>query len=89
MLICFYEAYKKHCFETIKCPVTQAEIEFYLSLILPAYRFTLLNQRNRVHIGDLVPSLHLLIMQYEEMAKIDDKKKKFCELLITNVKKLI
>ena len=63
MLICFYKAYKKHCFETIKCPVTQAEIEFYLSLMLPAYRFTLLNQRNRVHIGDLVPSLHLLIMR--------------------------
>ncbi|XP_065647439.1 uncharacterized protein LOC136077033 [Hydra vulgaris] len=43
MLICFYKAHRKHCFETIKCPVTQAEIEFYLSLMLPANRVTLLN----------------------------------------------
>ena len=87
MLLCFYKAYEKKCFETVECPVSKAEIEFYLSLMLPAYRFTLLNQRNRVHIGDLVPSLHLLIMHYEEVSKKDVKKKQFCDLLIKNIKK--
>jgi hypothetical protein len=42
LLNSFYKAYKKNIFtDENKCPVTLAEIEFYIELLLPAYRFTL------------------------------------------------
>ena len=63
------------------------DIELYLYLFLPAYRFTLLHQRNRSHIGDVVPSLHLLIKQYEHLQKKIPKANKFFEVLIKNIKK--
>ena len=60
----FSKAYLKKCFENgLKCPVSQEKIEFYLNLLLPAYRFSLLYQRNKCHIGDVLPGLLLLIEQ--------------------------
>jgi len=74
MLQCFHKAYKKGCFEQNKCPVSLADINFYLELLLPCYRFTLLNQRKRSHIGDLIPSLIILKKQYKYFARADPKK---------------
>ena len=87
MLQCFHKAYKKGCFEQSKCPVSLADIDFYLELLLPCYRFTLLNQRKRSHIGDLIPALTILKKQYQYFAKADPKKKIFSENLISNIDK--
>ena len=88
MLTSFYKAYKKGIFnENRLCPVSLAEIEFYIELLLPAYRFTLLHQRNKANIGEVIPSINLLIQKYEQLAKADSKKKPFCQSLINHVKK--
>ena len=88
MLTSFFKAYKKGIFnEKCLCPVSLAEIEFYIELLLPAYRFTLLHQRNKANIGEVIPSINLLIQKYEQLAKADSKKKPFCESLINHVKK--
>jgi len=87
LLTCFQKAYKKGIFtQTNPCTVSQAEIEFYIELLLPAYRFTLLHQRNKAQIGEVIPSVNLIIKKYEQFAKNDKKKKPFCEALIKHIK---
>jgi len=86
LLNSFYKAYKKNIFtDENKCPVTLAEIEFYIELLLPAYRFTLLYQRNAANIAEVVPTLQMLIKKYEQFAK-DTKKRPFSEALIKHIK---
>ena len=70
MLNSFYKAYLRKCFnDEMKCPVSITKIEFYLKLLLPAYRFSLVYQRNKSHIGDVLPGLLLLIEQYKSLGK--------------------
>jgi len=52
-----------------KCSVSQEKIEIYLNQLLPAYRFSLLYQRNKCHTGDVLPGLLLLIEQYKSVGK--------------------
>ena len=86
LLNSFYKAYKKNIFtDENKCPVTLAEIEFYIELLLPAYRFTLLHQRTAANIAEVVPTLQMLIKKYEQFAK-DTKKRPFSEALIKHIK---
>jgi hypothetical protein len=60
---------KKNIFtDEIKCSITLAEIEFYIEILLPAYRFTLLHQRNSANIAEVVPTLQMLIKKYEQFA---------------------
>ena len=56
-------------------------------LLLPSYQFALMNQRKRFHIGDLLPSLEILILHYEQLAAKNPKNKEFCNLLIKNIRK--
>ena len=86
LLTSFYKAYKKNIFTGENtCPVTLAEIEFYIELLLPAYRFTLLHQRNAANIGEVVPTVQMLIMKYEQFTK-DKKKKPFSEALVKYIR---
>ncbi len=53
--------------------------------MLPAYRFTLLHQRNAANIAEVVPTLQMLIKKYEQFA-VDTKKRPFSEALIKHIK---
>ena len=87
LLLSFYKAYEKNIFNEVhQCPVSRQQIEFYLILLLPLYKFTLYHQRNSANIGSVVPSVQSLILKYEKMAA-DRKKKQFCNNLIKNLKK--
>ena len=77
---------KKNIFtDEIKCSITLAEIEFYIEILLPAYRFTLLHQRTAANIAEVVPTLQMLIKKYEQFA-VDTKKRPFSEALIKHIK---
>ena len=87
MLNSFYRAYQKKCFSgDLKCPIGKQKIEFYLKLLLPAYRFSMLYQRNKSHIGDVLPGLLLLIEQYKQMSKTRGASF-FCEAFIKQLNK--
>ena len=81
MLLCFYKAYEKNCFEVNRCPVSKEKIEFFLVLLLPAYQLSLLFQQNKSHIGEVLPLVIGLINQYNTLAS-DSAKKPFCQRLV-------
>lgn len=63
------------------CPLTKENIEFYLQVLLPAYRFTIVFQQTSANISQVIPSLLSLFNTWNKLAL---KKKYFsiCNLLI-------
>ena len=86
LIFSYYKGYVKGIFnDDYKCPVSKSQLEFYLTLLMPSYKFSLYHQRNNSNIGHTVPSVELLIAKYEKLSK-DPKKKQFCNNIIKNFK---
>jgi len=87
LMFSFYKAYVKGIFnEDYKCPVTRSQLEFYLTMLYPLYKFTLFHQRNSANIASTIPTVQALIQKYEKMS-VEPKKKQFCNSIIQNIKK--
>jgi len=61
-----HSAYKAHkrdskFLSNNECPLTFKMIEFYLQLLLPAYRFTIIHQKNTANISEVLPSILLIL----------------------------
>ena len=84
MLLSVMRAYKCGAFDGIEYPVPFQVIELYVQLLLPAYKFSLLLQRQSSSISDVIPGLLYLINFYEKKEKldIDQEYTDLCHLLI-------
>jgi hypothetical protein len=47
------------------CPFSLKKIEFYLQILLPAYKFSIGFQRTKTNIAEVVPSLLILFNTWE------------------------
>ena len=43
-----YKAYKRNPDGILDCPLTFKQIEFYLQVLLPAYRYTIVQNHNEI-----------------------------------------
>ena len=76
-----YKAYKRDPIIISDCPLTFKNIEFYLQVLLPAYRFTIIFQRTSANISEVLPSILLILDTWKKLSE----KKKFktiCKVLI-------
>ncbi len=53
----------------MECPVSFAQISFYLQILIPAYRFSITIQRTNSNISEVVPSLLYMFNEWSDMAK--------------------
>ena len=53
---------------------------------MPIYKLSLYHQRNSTTIAQTIPSIKILILKYQKLAK-DRKKSQFCLSLIKNLEK--
>jgi len=86
MLQSFRRAYLNGVFsDEYQCPYALKEIETYLQILLPAYQFSLIMQKNFATISDVLPSLMIMLSKWERMI-LEDEDKQFCYYLIAAFK---
>ena len=74
MLAAFQKAYKRDAFhENNLCPISLEVIECYMQILLPAFNFNLIMQKNSPHrdvqgVADL-PGRHLRVVQIHHTLK--------------------
>ncbi|RNA00646.1 zinc finger BED domain-containing DAYSLEEPER-like [Brachionus plicatilis] len=87
MLESFYSAYEKNLLKENECPISRAKLVNYLKILNPLYLLSLLSQKSDWHIGDLIPSLIVIInatlSEYNEQGEC----KKLVEELIKELNK--
>ncbi len=65
LLHSFYKAYKRNAFSSENpCPIALEEIEKYMQILLPAYQFNLVMQKNDATIGDVIPAVKIIISKW-------------------------
>lgn len=75
MLDSFRKAYLKGVFgNSYVCTVPFNTINMYLKILIPAFQFSLLTQKSKTHIGEIVPALLLLIKTWKSMRVRGDAK---------------
>ena len=68
MLESFYRAHQASAFlEDNPCPVTYERIQKYLLILLPAYQFNLIMQKDKSSIADVLPSLEIMLSKWARM----------------------
>ena len=68
MLDSFYRAYQADAFdEGNPCPVKFEKIQKYLLILLPAYQFYLIMQKDKSSIADVLPSLEIMLSKWAGM----------------------
>ena len=68
MLESFYRAHKAKAFPIDNpCPVSFEKIDKYLLILLPAYQFNLIMQKDKSSIADVLPSLEIMISKWSRM----------------------
>ena len=78
----FHNAYSTGVFsETFKCPASLEVIEKYLQILLPAFQFNLIMQKNSSTIADVMPMLNILISKWTRF-EISGPYKDLCNSLI-------
>ncbi|RMZ93523.1 hypothetical protein BpHYR1_019311 [Brachionus plicatilis] len=81
MLESFYKAYEKDAFSRDNpCQVSKNKILSYLKVLHPMYSISLMSQRTDWHIGDVIPSLIVLINGSDESSETGERKKLVKEL---------
>jgi len=66
LLDCFHRVYTRGLFtEDFRCPVSLSLIDTYLQFLLPAFQFNLVMQKTSSTIGDVVPTLHIIISKWK------------------------
>jgi hypothetical protein len=63
------------------CPVSLQVIETYIQILKPAYEFNLVMQKTESTIGDVVPSLMIIISKWRRFA-VGAPYASLCKLLI-------
>ena len=86
MLLSFHKAYLSNCFDNSACPVSHEEIEIYMQILFPAFQFSLLMQKNKSPIGDIIPTLTIMFSKWNRM-EVTGRHKKFCISLVNCFKK--
>lgn len=78
-------AYDKQLFDDnndeLRCPLSLKQVETYLQILQPAYRFTISFQNNNSPISALIPSLFRIIYSWETM-ELDEEDERLTTLLI-------
>ena len=64
--------------DDIVCPVSIQEIEICIQILMPAYWLTLVMQKNRSFITDIIPGILRLIHIWDKMELKDAKAKELC-----------
>jgi hypothetical protein len=67
------------------CPVPIETIEYYLQILYPALKFSLILQRTTSTIADVLPAFNLMISKWEKMIELSElgsRYKFLCRLLI-------
>ena len=86
MLQSFHSAYKKNAFDPSKpCPVSLDKIELYMQILLPAYQFSLIMQKNLASIADVLPSITIMISKWSRM-EVQGEAKQLVNLLVSSIK---
>lgn len=80
-----YRAYKREL-NMKECPLKLSQIEFYLQILLPAYKFSIGFQRTKSNIGEVVPSILILFNTWTKLAE-NTNFKSICEKFIKCFKK--
>jgi hypothetical protein len=82
MLLSFKLAYKSNAFsKEFPCPVSKEVIDKYLQILLPAYKFTLIMEKNDTTIAELVPSLMIMLSKWRRM-EVSGEYKNLVDLLV-------
>ena len=82
LLKSFLNAYKKNAFSIDNpCPVSLEVIEKYLQILLPAYQFNLIMQRNPSTIAEVIPALKIMISKWNRF-NVTGSYKKLCSYLV-------
>lgn len=83
MLRSFLNAYEKKAFPSNDpCPVSKTVIEKYVQLLLPAYQFNLIMQKNNSSIADVVPSFKIMFSKWSRF-QVNGEYKTLCKFLIS------
>ena len=81
-----HKAYKRNIFtEEYPCPVSFNCLEYYLQILLPAFQFNLIMQKTKSSIGDVLPSLNMMISRWTRM-DVPAKYRILCNNLISAFK---
>ena len=65
MIQSFHKAIIRKAFSVeTPCPVSLEEIEIYLQILLPAYQFSLIMQKDSSSIDDVLPALTIMISKW-------------------------
>lgn len=82
MLESFHRAYLRNAFPSESpCPVSFEDIELYLQILLPAFKFNLIMQKTKSTIGDILPTLNIMLSKWNRM-EVTGKYKDLCNNLI-------
>lgn len=88
MMLSFLKAHTRACFsDELPFPVSHAELEIYIQILLPIHKFSLTVQRSDCSIGHLLPLLWLLIHGSLERFVLNNEPKVFRDLLLEAIKK--
>ena len=86
MLAAFQKAYKRDAFhENNPCPISLEVIECYMQILLPAFNFNLIMQKNSSTIADVLPNIMILISKLTRM-DVSGNYKSLCNYLISAFK---
>jgi hypothetical protein len=80
MLVSIKKAYEREAL-TSSCPVDIAKIDVYIQILKPAYKFSILLQRNNSSIADVGPNLLFMFNKWNKFV-VDASQKSLCKLLI-------
>ena len=62
-----HKGYLRNIFSSdLPCPVSFQALEFYLQILLPAFQFNLIMQKTKSSIGDVLPTLMIMISKWIE-----------------------
>ena len=82
LLLSVKRAYDKGAFnDDIVCPVSLDLIETYIQILLPAYKLSVMWQKNNSSIADVIPNILSLINKWEKF-DVDQEAKELCLFLI-------